>query len=101
MAARTRKYRHSPGDLVLSFSDGSIRYVGTVQEFASPALKPTSFGPAGENWSQSGWLVPVEWRPLPTPIRPRERIAELGPLLPSKYSPMHAVSGNGNQKAYL
>jgi hypothetical protein len=28
-------------------------------------------------------------------------IGELGPLLPDKYSPLHPVSGHGNQKAYL
>jgi hypothetical protein len=28
-------------------------------------------------------------------------IGSLGPLLPSKYSPIHPVSGNGNEKAYF
>ena len=38
---------------------------------------------------------------LGAPIRPKDRIHELGPLLPKKYSPIHPDSGNGNQKAYL
>jgi putative restriction endonuclease len=93
--------RAEPGDVVLSFSGGMIGHFGKVQDFASPALKPTGFGTTGENWSQDGWLLPVAWQALPAPVRPKARIAELGPLLPSKYSPIHPVSGNGNQKAYL
>lgn len=89
------------GDFVLSFYDGSIRHIGVVQDFASPAFKPDEFGSTGENWSNDGWLLPVLWRPLANPIRPKNYISELGPLLPSKYSPIHPISGNGNQKAYL
>jgi putative restriction endonuclease len=90
-----------PGDIVLSFSAGVIGNVGVVQDFASPALKPDGFGTTGENWSNDGWLLPVKWQPLTAPVRPKDRIRELGPLLPTKYSPIHPVSGNGNQKAYL
>lgn len=103
--ARSQFYENmrvaEPGDTVLSFSGGFIRHIGLVRDFASPALKPDSFGAAGEYWSNDGWLLPVEWQPLTTPVRPKDRIGELGPLLPKKYSPIHPVSGNGNQKAYL
>jgi putative restriction endonuclease len=103
--ARSQFYENmrvvEPGDAVLSFSDRLISYVGLVRDFASPALKPDGFGAIGEYWSSDGWLLPVEWQPLTTPVRPKDRIAELGPLLPKKYSPIHPVSGNGNQKAYL
>jgi hypothetical protein len=64
-------------------------------------MKPVAFGTAGENWSNDGWLLPVAWQSLPRPVRPKDHIAELGPLLPNKYSPIHPRSGNGNQKAYL
>jgi putative restriction endonuclease len=90
-----------PGDRVLSFSDGFIRHFGLVGDFACPALIPDAFGATKNNWSSEGWLLPVQWHRLPEPVRPKERIAELGPLLPDKYSPIHPVSGNGNQKAYL
>ncbi len=93
--------RAEPGDVVLSFSGGMIGHVGKVQDFARPALKPTDFGTAGENWSQDGWLLPVVWQALPAPVHPKTRINKLGPLLPLKYSPIHPISGNGNQKAYL
>lgn len=90
-----------PGDAVLSFSDGLIRNVGIVRDFASPAPKPESFGMKGEYWSSEGWLLPIEWELLVPPVRPKERIGEFAALLPKKYSPIHPFSGNGNQKAYL
>jgi putative restriction endonuclease len=91
----------APGDRVLSFSGGSIRYCGVVQEFASPAFKPDGFGQTGENWSNDGWLLPVTWQAFSEPIRPKDHISSLGPLLPRKYSPIQPSNGNGNQKAYL
>ncbi|MBN7822473.1 HNH endonuclease [Bowmanella yangjiangensis] len=93
--------RAEPGDAVLSFSGGLICHVGSVLDFASPAPKPSKFGSAGENWANNGWLLPVEWRALAAPIRPKDRIAELGAMMPKKYSPIHPITGNGNQKAYL
>lgn len=103
--ARSQFYENmriaAPGDTVLSFSGGLIRHYGIVQDFASPALKPESFTSSGNNWSLEGWILPVAWKPLKNSIRPKDYISELGPLLPSKYSPMHPISGNGNQKAYL
>ncbi|MBR1029399.1 HNH endonuclease [Bradyrhizobium liaoningense] len=91
----------APGDPVLSFANGQIRNVGVVQDFAVPALKPTGFGSTGENWSADGWLLPVNWRPLHSAVRPKDIIYDLGPLLPAKYSPIQPANGNGNQKAYL
>lgn len=103
--ARSRFYENmkaaEPGDAVLSFSSGLIRHVGLVLDFASPAPKPESFGAVGEYWDNNGWLLPVEWKPLAEAVRPKDRIDELGPMLPRKYSPIHPVTGNGNQKAYL
>lgn len=91
----------APGDAVLSFSGGTIRHLGRVADFASPAPKPDSFGTIGDYWSNNGWLLPVAWEELPEPISPKRIIKELAPLLPAKYSPIHPESGNGNQKAYL
>jgi putative restriction endonuclease len=91
----------APGDPVLSFAGGLIRYVGVVQGFAVPALKPNVFGSAGENWNANGWLLPMKWKELNSAFRPKDFIEELGPLLPAKYSPIQPANGNGNQKAYL
>ncbi len=91
----------SPGDLVLSYSAQAIRYVGRVTDFAFTAPKPEEFGQTGANWSNEGWLLPVFWTELHPPVSPRALIGELGPLLPDRYSPIHPVTGYGNQKAYL
>ncbi len=91
----------SPGDIVLSYSGGAVGHVGVVADFASTAPKPESFGSTGVNWSAEGWILPVVWQKLATPVRPKPLINALGPLLPAKYSPIHPISGNGNQKAYL
>lgn len=91
----------APGDAVLSFANGLIQSVGVVENTAVPALKPNGFGTTGKNWSADGWLLPVGWKPLKSAVRPKSIIDELGPLLPRKYSPLQAASGNGNQKAYL
>jgi putative restriction endonuclease len=93
--------RATPGDLVLSYADQAVRYVGRVAEFAFTAPKPAEFRNIGAYWSQEGWLLPVYWTPLIPPIRPKALIGVLGPLLPTRYSPIHPISGSGNQKAYL
>ena len=91
----------SPDDIVLSYSGQAIRFIGRVAEFAFTAPKPTEFGATGANWSQEGWYLPVFWTPLEPPIRPRELLRALGPLLPRRYSPISPETGYGNQKAYL
>jgi len=89
------------GELVLSYANGQIGHVGRVAELALDAPKPTEFGATGENWAATGWLLPVEWTALPSPVRPREIWEVLGPLMPSKYSPLVPSTGGGAQKAYL
>jgi hypothetical protein len=91
----------SPGDLVLSYISGEIRFVGRVTEFAFTAPKPAEFGGAGANWSDEGWLLPIYWTPLTPAVRPKELLALLAPRLPRSHSPIQPESGNGNQKAYL
>lgn len=93
--------RASPGDFVLSYSAQAVKYVGRVTEFAFTAPKPAEFGTTGGYWNQEGWLLPVFWTPLMAPVRPKGIIGTLGPILPKRYSPIHPVSGDGNQKAYL
>ena len=93
--------RASPGDLVLSYAGGMIRFVGRVAEFAFTAPKPTEFGSTGTYWSDEGWLLPVFWTPLIPAVRPKDLLAILAPILPTKYSPIRPHSGDGNQGVYL
>lgn len=88
-----------PGDLVFSFCETQIKAVGTAQGAAESAGKP-EFGSVGSNWSDEGWLVPVEFQVAERPIRPKEIINELTPYLPDKYAPLQP-NGNGNQGVYL
>lgn len=92
--------RAQPGDMVFSFCDTVIKAVGLVTGPAEAAPKPHEFGAAGAYWSQEGWLLPVTFEELPTPIHPKSHMAQIGPTLPSKYSPLQA-NGNGNQGVYL
>lgn len=93
--------RAAPGDMVLSFSRQAIRYVGRVADFAFTAPKPEEFAGVGANWNNEGWLLPVFWTPLSPPVRPKDIIGVLGPLLPERYAPISPSTGSGYQKAYL
>jgi hypothetical protein len=93
--------RASPGDLVLSYADQQIRYVGRVAEFAFSAPKREEFGTVGAYWNHDGWLLPVYWTKLVPPIRPKSLMDRLRPLLPARYSPINPATGGGNQAAYL
>jgi hypothetical protein len=93
--------RASPGDQVLSYANGLIRYVGRVAEFAVTAPKPKEFGLTGDYWQDEGWLLPVFWTPVTPPVSPKALLPILAPLLPKRYSPFNATTGRGNQGAYL
>lgn len=89
------------GDRVLSFARSRIEYVGTVAEMALSSSKPAEFRGSGSKWGEDGWVLPIAWQRLTRPVRPKDMLAELRPLLPTKYSPIHHEKGSGNQKAYL
>lgn len=88
------------GDKVFSYANGEIGAVGWVTEAATGSPKPTEFGTVGEYWADEGWLVEVNFRPVSKALRPSERITEIGPMLPPRYSPIQA-NGHGNQGCYL
>jgi putative restriction endonuclease len=93
--------RADPGDIVLSYADGRIGHIGRVTEFAFTAPKPEEFGQTGAYWNREGWLLPVFWTPLVVPVRPKDMIGRLGPLLPKSHSPIRPETGDGNQGVYL
>lgn len=93
--------RANPGDLVLSFANRLVRWIGRIAEFAFTAPKPTEFGTTGLYWHDEGWLLPVFWTRLDPAVRPKAMIDVLGPLLPKKYSPIRPLTGDGNQGVYL
>ena len=91
----------APGDFVLSYANGLVGHAGLVANYPLTAPKPESFGSVGSYWSDEGWLLPMRWLPLPLPIPPKTILKQIAPLLPEKYSPLRAETGDGNQKAYF
>lgn len=88
-----------PGDFVFSYFNTLIQAVGVVTAAADHCPKP-DFGSAGADWSEDGWLVGVEFVPVPSPVRPKDHIEAIRPLLRSKYAPL-SDKGNGLQSVYL
>ena len=88
------------GDIVFSYANGFIGAIGRVMQPASPSPKPIEFGHVGGYWANEGWLVDVEFMEVGRPIRPRDYLASIGPLLPQRHSPIQG-NGNGNQGIYL
>lgn len=89
-----------PGDVVFSFAHGEIGAIGRVTESATSSPKPSEFGVVGDNWSNEGWLVGVDFRPSPRPLKTQQHASSLSPLLPAIHSPIRA-DGKGNQGCYL
>jgi hypothetical protein len=91
-----------PGDVVVSYAYTVIKAIGVATARAQDQGKPQEFGlGVGDNWSEDdGWLVPVEWAMLPEPIKPKDYISQIAPLLPDKYSPIRR-DGNGNESCFL
>lgn len=87
------------GDLVFSYVDQLIQYIGVVQSPAVSGARPAEF--ADTIWDNDGWLVPVEWHRPPIIVRPKDILEVLRPLLPAKYSPIQSETGNGLQSVYL
>lgn len=87
------------GDLVFSFCDTYIKAIGVVQRPAVTGPKP-DFRTAGSNWADVGWFADVEFIELENPIRPREFMNLIQPLLAQKYAPLQA-NGSGLQGIYL
>jgi len=88
------------GDVVFAFAHNQIKAVGLVAESCHSAEKPNVFGQAGKAWRDEGWFLPVDFIKLAKPLRPKDFMDVIGPVLPQKYSPIQQ-NGNGNQVVYL
>lgn len=86
---------------MFSYANGRISQIGLVESAAVTAPKPPEFGTTGDNWSQEGWLVRVNWQPLRQALVPQTFFELLQPLLPERHSPISTSTGRGNQGVYL
>lgn len=102
--ARNQTYENmaqvEPGDLIFSYANGQISQVGIATDRGMSSSKPSEFGSKGGNWNADGWMVPVRWIGLRSPIRPKDHLSDIVPLLPASHSPI-GPDGNGRQNAYL
>jgi putative restriction endonuclease len=90
----------APGDLIFSFCDTYIRAIGVARSYCYPCPRPDEFGHVGHQWDKVGWRVDVSFSFREKPIRPREHMDRLGPLLPPIYAPLRS-NGDGLQAVYL
>lgn len=88
------------GDMIFSYAGANIKAVGLISSHHQDAPTPSEFGEIGKQWDNDGHLVNVNWVPVFKPLRPKEKINLIAPLLPEKYSPIQ-LNGNGNQTFYL
>jgi len=88
-----------PGDVVFSFCVTYIKAIGIAQRSAITSAKP-EFRTAGSNWADEGWFVEVEFEEILNPIRPKDFMPQIIPLLAEKYAPLQ-TDGNGLQGVYL
>jgi putative restriction endonuclease len=93
--------RHTQvGDVVFSFAHAQIGAVGRVTATAAASPKPIEFGIVGDYWANEGWLVEIDFVPVPKTLRPQAYSQLIAPLLPARHSPIQP-SGRGNQGCYL
>ena len=92
--------RTKPNDIIFSYANARIQGIGVIEKEHIESGKPEEFGPTGENWDSTGWMVQVSWIMLDEPIKPKSFFNQIEPLLPPKYSPLTSYGG-GNQRQYL
>lgn len=89
------------GDIIFSYANTKIEFVGIARSTAQETIKPVEFGNTGENWNNIGWKINVDFSyKLSNPFKPKDHLDKLINLLPPKYSPIQK-NGNGNQGCYL
>lgn len=85
------------GDIVFSFANGKIGHVGFVDAEATIVPKPDYA--IDEAWADEGWMLPVTFTALATPVDPREHLDVVERYRPQSHSPVRA-NGHGTM-SYL
>ena len=88
-----------PGDVVFAFANTRIKAVAIVNGAHYAKDRPEDFKKTDNEWRKDGWAVPVDYHLVDSPLKVSEYMAQIGPYLPAKYSPLKQ-DGKANQ-AYL
>jgi putative restriction endonuclease len=90
-----------PGDVVFSYSDTVLQGAGFATSYCYTCPRPAEFGHIGEVWDVVGWRVDVHFQPFSAPVRPKQHLPLLAPLLEKERHAPLQLSGNGLQHIYL
>lgn len=91
----------APGDPVFCYWWGALRAYGIARSACYEAPQPREFGNAGKSWAHDGFKVDVAFSAIDPPLRPKDHLESVRPLLPEKYSPLNRETGDGLQSVYL
>lgn len=90
----------TPGDVVFSYASG-IQGAGFAVSYCYTCPRPAEFGHIGESWDIIGWRVDVSFRRFSRPVRPKEHLSVLQPLImDERFAPLRPT-GDGLQHVYL
>ena len=79
--------RLRPGDIVLSYINGTIQYVGVVAGIAETSRQP-DFGFTNNPWREEGWAVEMRYQPI-VHIRPQDYLDFYNQVAPERHAPMN------------
>lgn len=85
----------APGDIVFSYKDSHIVACGIITSYCYESPKPSEFGKSGQNWSQIGWRVNVNYADV-EPFRPKDKLNQISAFLVNKHSPLK-LNGGGKE----
>lgn len=88
-----------PGDVVFAFAKAKIKAIAIVNGAHYAKDRPEDFKKKDNEWRKDGWAVPVDYQLVDAPLKVSDHMAQIGPRLPAKYSPLKP-NGKANQ-AYL
>lgn len=89
-----------PGDVVFSFAEGKVGAIGVVTDRVRSAHPGAAAGAPQRASMRAGWLLPVRFEMLATPLVPRHHMMQLKAVLPARRAPLRA-SGDRNASVYL
>lgn len=79
-----------PGDIVLSYISGALRFAGVVRTPARSERRP-EFGLTNAPWSDDGWIVPTDFVELSQPVRPSDYLDEYRREGPERHGPINVI----------